>query len=63
MTVLRDGRFVCDAAVAEIDEDFLVSSMVGRTISDTYGTAPRALLLRPGALRGARADGRPGSRT
>jgi ribose transport system ATP-binding protein len=40
VTVLRDGRFVCDAAVAEIDEDFLVSSMVGRTITDAYGTRP-----------------------
>ena len=40
VTVLRDGKFVCDARVAEIDEDFLVSSMVGRTISDTYGRRP-----------------------
>jgi ABC-type sugar transport system ATPase subunit len=37
VTVLRDGKFVCDARVSEIDEDFLVSNMVGRTISDAYG--------------------------
>jgi len=40
VTVLRDGRFVCDARVADIDEDFLVSNMVGRTISDAYGRRP-----------------------
>jgi ABC-type sugar transport system ATPase subunit len=40
VTVLRDGRFVCDADVAGIDEDFLVSNMVGRTISDIYGEKP-----------------------
>ena len=37
VTILRDGRFVCDADVAKIDEDFLVSNMVGRTIQDIYG--------------------------
>jgi ABC-type sugar transport system ATPase subunit len=40
VTVLRDGRFVCDAVVADIDEDFLVSNMVGRTITDIYGERP-----------------------
>ncbi|HVP59404.1 MAG TPA: sugar ABC transporter ATP-binding protein [Myxococcaceae bacterium] len=40
VTVLRDGRFVCDARVADIDEDFLVSNMVGRTITDAYGKRP-----------------------
>jgi ABC-type sugar transport system ATPase subunit len=40
VTVLRDGRFVCDAAVADIDEDFLVANMVGRKISDIYGRRP-----------------------
>ncbi|MFH2113109.1 MAG: sugar ABC transporter ATP-binding protein [Spirochaetota bacterium] len=37
VTVLRDGRHVCDARVSEINEDFLVSRMVGRTIVDMYG--------------------------
>ena len=40
VTVLRDGRFVCDAAVADIDEDFLVANMVGRKIADIYGRRP-----------------------
>ena len=29
VTVLRDGKHICDAEVSEIDEDFLVSNMVG----------------------------------
>jgi len=37
VTVLRDGRYVCDAEVKDIDEDFLVSRMVGRPIVDMYG--------------------------
>jgi ABC-type sugar transport system ATPase subunit len=40
VTILRDGRFVCDAAVKDIDEDFLVAHMVGRTISQIYGARP-----------------------
>jgi ABC-type sugar transport system ATPase subunit len=40
VTILRDGRFVCDADVAGIDEDFLVANMVGRTIADIYGVKP-----------------------
>jgi ABC-type sugar transport system ATPase subunit len=37
ITVLRDGRHICDANVAEIDEDFLISNMVGRKIGNIYG--------------------------
>ncbi len=37
VTVLRDGKYVCDAQVQEIDEDFLVTKMVGRTIGNIYG--------------------------
>ncbi|HTO21949.1 MAG TPA: sugar ABC transporter ATP-binding protein, partial [Spirochaetia bacterium] len=37
VTILRDGRRVCDANVGDIDEDFLVTNMVGRTISNMYG--------------------------
>ncbi len=40
VTILRDGRQVCDARVCDIDEDFLVSNMVGRTISNMYGEPP-----------------------
>lgn len=37
VTVLRDGEYICDAAVKDIDEDFLVSKMVGRKIENIYG--------------------------
>jgi ABC-type sugar transport system ATPase subunit len=47
VTILRDGRFVCDAAVKDIDEDFLVANMVGRTISDIYGARPDPASLGP----------------
>jgi ABC-type sugar transport system ATPase subunit len=40
VTVLRDGHYVCEAEVKDIDEDYLVSNMVGRKISDIYGTRP-----------------------
>ncbi|MEI6389215.1 MAG: sugar ABC transporter ATP-binding protein, partial [Spirochaetota bacterium] len=45
VTVLRDGRFVCDAEVKDIDEDFLVANMVGRTISDIYGSRRESAAL------------------
>jgi ABC-type sugar transport system ATPase subunit len=37
VTILRDGRRVCDARVCDIDEDFLVTNMVGRTLGNIYG--------------------------
>ena len=37
VTVLRDGQYICDAVVEDIDEDFLVSKMVGRTLGNIYG--------------------------
>ena len=37
VTVLRDGQYVCDAQVKDIDEDFLVTKMVGRAIENIYG--------------------------
>ena len=40
VTILRDGRFVCEAAVKDIDEGFLVSNMVGRTLTNIYGSRP-----------------------
>jgi ABC-type sugar transport system ATPase subunit len=38
VTVLRDGMRVCDAEVREIDEDFLITNMVGRSIDNMYGS-------------------------
>lgn len=35
--ILLDGRYICEAGVEEIDEDFLVTRMVGRKISNIYG--------------------------
>ncbi len=37
ITVLRDGEYICDANVKDIDEDFLVTKMVGRKIENIYG--------------------------
>jgi ABC-type sugar transport system ATPase subunit len=37
LTVFRDGELICDAHVSEVDENFLISKMVGRTIGDIYG--------------------------
>ena len=37
VTILRDGEFICDAAVKEIDEEYLVTRMVGRKLVNIYG--------------------------
>ena len=37
VTILKDGRRICDARVADIDEAFLIRNMVGREILDIYG--------------------------
>jgi ABC-type sugar transport system ATPase subunit len=37
VTVLRDGEYICDANVKEIDEDYLVTKMVGRKLENIYG--------------------------
>jgi ABC-type sugar transport system ATPase subunit len=37
VTVLRDGRHVCDAEVDSINEEFLISNMVGRKIGNIFG--------------------------
>ncbi len=37
VTVLRDGEFICDADVSQIDESFLITKMVGRKIESIYG--------------------------
>jgi ABC-type sugar transport system ATPase subunit len=38
VTVLRDGEYVCDASISDIDEDFLITKMVGRKIENIYGS-------------------------
>jgi ABC-type sugar transport system ATPase subunit len=38
LTVFRDGKLICNAKVSEVDENFLISNMVGRTIEDIYGS-------------------------
>jgi ABC-type sugar transport system ATPase subunit len=37
VTILRDGKHVCDADVTKVDENFLISNMVGRQIGNMYG--------------------------
>jgi ABC-type sugar transport system ATPase subunit len=37
VTVLRDGETVCDAKVTDIDEDYLVTKMVGRKLENIFG--------------------------
>ena len=37
VTILRDGKYICEARVADIDEEFLVTKMVGRKIENIYG--------------------------
>ncbi len=37
VTVLRDGEYICEAQVKDIDEDFLISKMVGRKIENIFG--------------------------
>jgi ABC-type sugar transport system ATPase subunit len=38
VTVLRDGQKVVTAAVKDVDEDYLISHMVGRAIENIYGS-------------------------
>ncbi len=37
VTVLRDGQWVANADVKNVNEDFLISNMVGRSIENIYG--------------------------
>ncbi|MEO1191355.1 MAG: sugar ABC transporter ATP-binding protein [Pseudomonadota bacterium] len=41
VTVLKDGQYVGTRAIADIDEDRLVSMMVGRELSDIYPEKPK----------------------
>ena len=36
MTILRDGCNVCDANVSDVDENFIISNMVGRNIDSSF---------------------------
>lgn len=43
LTVFRDGEWVCDAKVADVDEKFLISKMVGREIVNIFGKRESAI--------------------
>ncbi len=36
ITILRDGKFVCEAEVKDIDENFIIEKMVGRTLTEQF---------------------------
>lgn len=36
VTVLRDGKYIADADIKDIDKDWLVSKMIGRDLKDSY---------------------------
>ena len=38
VTILKDGAYVCDAAIKDVDEEFLITNMVGRKIENIYGS-------------------------
>ncbi|MBQ8304952.1 MAG: sugar ABC transporter ATP-binding protein [Blautia sp.] len=41
ISILKDGRFVCRADVKDIDQPFIVRNMVGREITDEYGSGQK----------------------
>jgi ABC-type sugar transport system ATPase subunit len=38
VSVLRDGNYICQVPVKDINEEFLVTKMVGRKVENIYGT-------------------------
>lgn len=54
VTILRDGKYIDDANVSDINEDYLVTKMVGRKIENIYGAANAAA---PGDTEVFRAEG------
>ena len=36
VTIMRDGKFICEAEVKDIDEDFIIKNMVGRTLEEQF---------------------------
>ena len=43
LTVFRDGKLICNANVSEVDEQYLISNMVGRTLGNIYGKRESAV--------------------
>ncbi|MGL5989207.1 sugar ABC transporter ATP-binding protein [Cetobacterium sp.] len=44
ITILRDGKFISEAIVKEIDENYIIKNMVGRTLDDQFPN----LSIKPG---------------
>jgi ABC-type sugar transport system ATPase subunit len=38
VTILRDGEYIADELIRNVDEDFLITRMVGRKIENIYGS-------------------------
>lgn len=36
ITIMRDGKFICEAEVKDIDEEFIIKNMVGRTLDEQF---------------------------
>ena len=36
ITIMRDGKFICEAEVKDIDEEFVIRNMVGRTLDEQF---------------------------
>lgn len=55
ITILRDGRFISEAEVKDIDENYIIEKMVGRTLSEQFpnvSVTPGAEVLRVENLYG-----------
>lgn len=60
VTVMRDGKFIEDAAVSDISEGWIIEKMVGRKLTDLYprvDTKPGAVTLEVKNLVGDQVDG------
>lgn len=36
ITIMRDGKFICEAEVKDIDENYIIKNMVGRTLDEQF---------------------------
>lgn len=36
ITIMRDGKFICEAEVKDIDEEFIIKNMVGRSLDEQF---------------------------
>lgn len=55
ITILRDGKFISEAEVKDIDENYIIEKMVGRTLSEQFpnvSVTPGAEVLRVENLYG-----------